>query len=323
MKEDVMLQIKQKMLLGSIVFFVALLCLTPICFAGVDAAPYLRLGAGAAAIGVGGAVTAVVDDATSTVWNPAGLGSVRDVTFTVSTVKQVFDSRQSFLGLATDVGEKGALGLSIMSLTVDDLTRYDDAGIARQSFRYNSNAVSVSYGHAFSKFNLGAGFGILTDSFSLDSVDSENGFRGFDLGFIGYGVYATIRGEEIPTVSYGLALRNLGGSIADSNVPVLFDAGLAFKLIRKSTATFSVDVEHEFIDLEEASTSVRLGAEYLIRRTFAIRGGARGTRDHQSLFAGFGVDVGGLRVDYALQDEPSSRLSEVGTTHYVSLSYSY
>ena len=318
-----MLQIKRKMLLGSTVFFIAQLCLSPICFAGVDAAPYLRLGAGAASIGVGGAVTAVVDDATSTVWNPAGLGSVRDVTFTVSTVQQAFDSRQSFLGLAKDVGEKCSLGLAIMSLTVDDLTRTDGGGTVLESFDYNANAISVSYGHAFSKFNLGAGLGILTDGFSLDSVDSVNGFRGIDLGFIGYGVYATIRGEEIPTVSYGLALRNLGGSIADGNVPVLLDAGLAFKLFRKNTATFSFDIEHEFVDLDESMTSVRLGAEYLIARTFAVRGGARGTRDRQSLFAGFGVDVGGLRVDYALQDEPSSRLSGVGTTHYVSLSYSY
>ena len=66
--------IKPKMLLSSTLVLIALLAFTPVCFANaVDAAPYLRLGAGAASIGVGGAVTATVDDATATVWEPGRL----------------------------------------------------------------------------------------------------------------------------------------------------------------------------------------------------------------------------------------------------------
>src|SRR3989339_203427 len=39
-----------------------------------DANPYLRIGVGARALGMGGAFVGVADAVTSNVWNPAGLG---------------------------------------------------------------------------------------------------------------------------------------------------------------------------------------------------------------------------------------------------------
>ena len=318
-----MIQMKPKMLLGSSLVLIALLAFTPVCSANaVDAAPYLRLGAGAASIGVGGAVTATVDDATATVWNPAGLGSVKNTTFTVSTVNGAYDSRQHFLGIAKSLGN-GSIGLAVSGLTVDDIDYRDGNDIWRGTFRHNSNAVSLSYGHTFGGLSVGLGVGVLTDVYSLDA-ERINGFRGADIGIIGRRTHTTASGKEIPIFTYGLAVRNLGSSHNESAVPMLVDAGVAFKLPRKGAGvTFSFDVEHEFIQLDEATTSARIGGEYMISKRFAVRGGARGTRDHQSLFAGFGVNVGGLQIDYALQDAPASRLSDTGTTHHVSLSYNY
>jgi hypothetical protein len=43
----------------------------------INAAPYLRTGAGARPLAMGGASTAVADDATATVWNIAGLSKVK------------------------------------------------------------------------------------------------------------------------------------------------------------------------------------------------------------------------------------------------------
>ena len=51
-----MIQMKPKLMLGSFLVLIALLAFAPIYSANaVDAAPYLRLGAGAQSIGVGGA----------------------------------------------------------------------------------------------------------------------------------------------------------------------------------------------------------------------------------------------------------------------------
>ena len=318
-----MIHIKPKMLLSSTLVLIALLAFTSVCSAdAVNAAPYLRLGAGAASIGVGGAVTATVDDATATVWNPAGLGSVRNTTFTVSTVSQAFDSRQSFLGIAHSLGS-GSIGIAVSGVTVDDVPVRNGDDRLVGSARHNSNAVSLSYGHMFDSFSIGLGVGVLTDVYSWDA-ERVNGFRGADIGFIGHRTYTTASGKEIPIFTYGLAVRNLMSSHNESTVPMLVDAGLSFMLPRKGAGvTFAFDVEHEFVELDEATTSARIGAEYMISKRFGIRGGARGTRDHQVLFAGFGVNVGGLQIDYALQDAPASRLRDTGTTHHVSLSYSY
>ena len=322
-----MIQMKPKLMLGSFLVLIALLAFAPIYSANaVDAAPYLRLGAGAQSIGVGGAVTATVDDATATVWNPAGLASVKNTTFTVSTFNMGYDARQSFLGIAKNLGS-GSIGFAVSGVTVDGIENRDGNDIRRGTFRQNSNAISLSYGHMFDNFSIGFGVGALTDVYSFDA-ERINGFRGADIGFIGQRVHTTDSGKEIPIFTYGLAIRNLGssysGSHSESAVPMLVDAGVSFKLPRKGAkVTFSFDVEQEYVELDESTTSARIGAEYLISKRFAIRGGARGTQDHQSLFAGFGVNVGALQVDYALQDAPASRLSDSGTTHHVSMSYSY
>ena len=130
-----MIQMKPKLMLGSSLVLIALLAFAPIYSANaVDAAPYLRLGAGAQSIGVGGAVTATVDDATATVWNPAGLASVKNTTFTVSTFNMGYDARQSFLGIAKNLGN-GSIGLAVSGVTVDGIENRDGNDIRRGTFR--------------------------------------------------------------------------------------------------------------------------------------------------------------------------------------------
>ena len=95
-------------------------------------------------------------------------------------------------------------------------------------------------------------------------------------------------------------------------------------MLHKNVATFSVDIKHEIVDLPESATSLHLGTEYLIAKTFSIRGGSKLTTDRTQLFAGFGVNVGGLQLDYALKaiDSAVNSLDD-DSTHFVSLSYSY
>ena len=81
------------------------------------------------------------------------------------------------------------------------------------------------------------------------------------------------------------------------------------------------------VTVDESTTGIRLGAEYTIvtykSTQFALRGGVRATRDVQNLFGGFGVNIGGLQIDYAIQDGMASEINGVGTTHFASLSYSF
>ncbi len=308
-----MFQLRHKVLFSSIGLFALVVLLAPVCFAGVNAAPHLGMGSGARSLGLGGAFTAVADDATSTIWNPAGLPAVDDLTITLSSARMSLDRRHSFIGLIKSVGN-GGLGLSVINAGVDGITSYNSKGDRTGSFNHNSNAFALSYGHDLGAVSLGASARMYTDSFGDHS--STSGFAGADIGLLGH--------NKASTFSYGIAARNLGSAIGDNQVPVKIAGGLAYRVLHKNVATFSVDVEHEVIDLPESPTSLHLGTEYLIANTFAIRGGTKLNTDRTQLFAGFGVNVGGLQLDYALKaaDSAVNNLDD-DSTHFFSISYSY
>ena len=309
-----MFQLKHKVLFSSMGLFALAVLLAPVCFAGVNAAPHLGMGSGARSLGLGGAFTAIADDATSTIWNPAGLPAVDDLTITLSSARLSLDRKHNFIGLIKKVGANGGLGLALINAGVDGIPSRNADDQAGSSFNYNSNAYSLSYGHDLGAVSLGASARMLMDSFGDHS--SESGFGGADVGLLGSNMAGTF--------SYGVASRNLGGAIAGSELPILIVGGLAYRVLHKNVATFSVDVQHEIVDLPESPTSLHIGTEYLIGNTFAIRGGSKLNADRRRLFVGFGVNVGGLQLDYALKaaDSAVNNLDD-DSTHFFSLSYSY
>jgi len=297
-----------------LIFFVA--CFS---FAGVNAVPHLNIGAGARSLGMGGAFTAIADDATSTVWNPAGLSVAEDLTFTLATERLDFDRKHNFMAAVKKLGAKSALGFSVISFGVDGIEERltkDDIS-AKSTFDYSMNAFSLSYGQSLGRINLGTSLQLLTDQFSIDTDKRVNGFGGVNIGLLGH-LYSD-------TVSYGVVLKNLFGSISESSLPVVLDLGVAFSLLERNVVTFAVDLEREFVDIEESTTSACVGVEYLVGNTFSIRGGTKATSDRMSLYGGFGVNVAGLQVDYAIKlaDNSEHKLNDSGNTHLVSLSYSY
>ena len=308
-----MFQLKHKVLFSSIGLIALAVLLAPVCFADVNGAPHLGMGSGARSLGLGGAFTAVANDATSTIWNPAGLPAVNDLTITLSSAPMSHDRTHSFMALIKRVG-KGGLGLSVINAGVDDIDSYDSGGVRTGSFNQNSNAIALSYGHHLGVVAVGASGRFYMDTFG-DHSDTS-GFAGADIGLLG--------GNRARTFSYGLAGRNLGNSIPGLELPVIVAGGLAYRVLHKHVATFSVDVQHQIVDLPESTTSLHLGTEYLIAKTFAIRGGSKLTTDRVQFFAGFGVNVGGLQLDYALKAIESAVYDDIGGgTHFVSLSYSY
>ena len=67
----------------------------------VNAAPYLRFGAGARPLAMGGASAAVADDATATVWNVAGLSRVESVAVaSMYNARDDLDRKHNFLAIA-------------------------------------------------------------------------------------------------------------------------------------------------------------------------------------------------------------------------------
>jgi len=310
---------KKQLLQLAIVSLILTFLFAQFSFAGVNAAPHLNTGAGARSLGMAGAFTAVANDATSTVWNPAGLSVAKDLTFTLATERLDFDRKHNFMAAVKKLGEKSALGFSVVSFGVDGIEERltkDDIS-AKSIFNYSMHAFALSYGRSLGSINLGTSLRILTDQFGVGTDEKVNGFGGVSIGLLGH-LYSN-------TVSYGVVLKNLFGSINESSLPAVLDLGVAFSLLQRNMVTFAVDLEREFVDIEESTTSARIGIEYLIGNTFSIRGGTKATSDRLSLYGGFGVNVAGLQVDYAIKlaDSAEHKLNDSGNIHLVSLSYSY
>src|SRR5437867_3630394 len=96
----------------------ALVCATP-ASATKYAAEFLKIPVGPRAIGLGGAFTAIADDATASYWNPAGMVYLpyREVTF---QHQERFGSllNHDYMSVVWPLGTKGshhsALGLSVL-----------------------------------------------------------------------------------------------------------------------------------------------------------------------------------------------------------------
>ena len=294
--------------------------------AEIDAAPYLRMGAGARAIGMGGAFTAVADDATSIVLNPAGLSNIdSDFSFTLYTAKMDFGRKHNFLGITKNLKSAGAIGFAWTNAGVDNIPYYDDTGKENPDKRFNSTdhafALSYAYGlpdvssGALSDISFGAALKIIKSGFDFEGAEGTTALGGLDIGVLGHAF------ED--TVSCGLAIKNLGGKVGEGTVPMVLDVGVAFKLLKNHEAMLALDLEHEIIDLPESTTGIRLGVEYWLKNVLAIRAGGKHTGDRRSIFGGFGVRVAGLQLDYAFKPTDDTSYQFDGSSHFVSLSYAY
>ena len=210
---------------------------------------------------------------------------------------------------------------------VSGIQQYDAKERYGGTFDYSANAYSLSYGIGFGNFGIGLTGRMLADNFGTAGVDSQSGFGGVDVGLMGHALSIDVGEEKVPTFHYGLAAKYLGAALGDDTVPMVISLGAAYDLYMGNVVTFAVDLEQEMVNLDESATSLRLGAEYTIvtykSTAFAVRGGVRASRDVQNLFGGFGVNIGGLQLDYAIQDGMASEINGVGSTHFMSLSYRF
>ncbi len=322
---------KQKLLYGVISVMFLILAVSPVCFAEgeVNAMPHLHLGAGARSIGLGGAFTAIAEDATATVWNPAGLGSAADLSLNFSTQRLSLDRSHNFIAITKTLGTYGSVGLSATNLGVSNIGFSGvDSNLYESTFDYSTNAYSLSYGIAFGNFNVGLTGRMLSDNFGVDSVENQSGFGGVDIGLMGHALHIDVEDDmQAPTFHYGIVAKYLGASVGEGTVPIVLNVGVAYDLYMGNVVTFSADIEQEFVNLDDSAFSMRGGVEYRLMNIksteFSLRAGMRASRDVQSLYGGFGVNVAGLQVDYAIQDSMSSGINGDGNTHYVSVSYAY
>ena len=275
----------------------------------INGAPYLREDIGARSVAMGGASTAVADDATATVWNVAGLSRVKSTSFaSMYGARDDLDRNHNFVALAKTIPNIGTFGLAWINAGVDGIERYSDANVAEGKFSSSDNAFLLSYGAIFDPVRLGGGVKIMSQKVDPDLEETDMGFGGLDIGILA---------DPVDAMTIGLTVQNIFGTIADADIPVQLRVGTALRLLPQNNLLIAVDLSKAFVSLDGETAVLHMGTEYWAAELIGFR---LGVTSEKEFSAGLGVKMSDVSLDYAYSIKREGLEPD---THYVSISASF
>ncbi len=266
---------------------------------GTSAANFLKIGVGARGTGLGGAYTALVDDASALYWNPAGLSETTRPAVQFNSTDWMFDVKHQFLGVALPARNKVVYGFSVSYLTMGEMketTHYETNGTGRK-ISASDLALGFGMGRKISdrfSFGLHAKYIKETISFSSASAVAVDIGTQYRTGFSG--------------LTMGMSLSNFGSKMRmfgtdqlidvdidedlDSNpdtqgrldtkdwpLPLVFRYGLSFSPIGKNqliqAERFSGVLNLEYIDPRDYNPYYIIGGELDIVNVITLRSGIK------------------------------------------------
>jgi len=124
---------------------------------GITAAPFLTIGVGAKATGMGGAFVATASDASALFWNPSGIARIDHAEGIFSHINWIADINYDFIGFLLPTGRFGTVGASITTLSMEDmLVRTESEPLGTGEY-FQSGDLSLALSYAVN----------LTDRFSI------------------------------------------------------------------------------------------------------------------------------------------------------------
>jgi len=264
-------------------------------------AQFLKIGAGARAVGMGEAFVAVASDLTATYWNPAGLRYVPAGGFYAGHSTWIGGTSHDYVVFAfTQTFLPGIMAISFTSLTMDSMTENDPLhqGGTGRSFDAGDVAVGMTYSR------------ILTDRFTAGGT--VRWFHSGLAGDSGEGIVAdfgTLYDTKFHGMQIGIALQNMGPHFKyleeETPVPITFRFGL-------SAVPFENDYHRGIVAVEfkhpnDSDEKFNFGFEYGYKEMFFGRVGYKVNYDEEGLTAGAGARLPfigrrDIAVNYCFQE---------------------
>lgn len=272
--------------------------------AGADPFNFLFLDAGARAVAMGGAYTALARDSNALLYNPAGLGRMGRYEATFMHNQYFAGINQEYASVAAPQGWAAELiWMDFANVARTTLSNPDGAGLGTASS--NDLAFGMGYGKPLGdSLSVGAGVKLIRES--LDGIVGQG--YGLDLGAL----YAppTIKG-----LTLGAAVQNIGPSVkfqsANEDLPLNVRAGAGYQFpLLEQAGTLSVDVLKERRD----NVVVAAGGEVLVAKMMPVRLGYN-TRAGAGpgITAGLGFLGRDFLIDYAFVP-----FGDLGNAHRIS-----
>jgi len=269
-------------------------------------AGFLALDAGARPAAMGGAYTAVADDATSVWWNPSGLARLNAL---------------SAMATYNTIGE----GISLSHIAGAMPAWGGVVGASIAAYTWGSYEVRDQYGTKLkdeSPMDVG---GVLGYGFANPSWLGGRGWSGLSAEFVSLGAGGTAIGGNAGVImplarelSAGLALRNLGTAGKGASLPAKVTGGAEYYLpVWRVRA--ALDAGYGLVD---QVASIAGGVEIALHPVLAVRVGYRRLLTDQALnglsgiTGGVGFRLGAVGLDYAFQP-----MGDLVTSHRFALYY--
>ncbi len=303
---------------------------------GTTAAPFLSIGMGARATGMGSAFVGVSDDPSALYWNPAGIAKQEGSSILVDHTRWIADVKYNFIAASYNLGTMGAIGFSLTSSDIGEMnvTTIDEPEGTGETYTAQDISVSLAYAiNLTDNFAIGINpkfisqkiWRMTATSFAVDlGVQYITPFDGIVLAasMSNFGSKMKMDGNS------SLVLYDPDDNTSGNNgnipayleteeweLPLLFRVGLAYQPIKSEMhkLTLALDASHPSDDYE----SINVGGEYTYNEFISLRAGYKSLfldNSEESFTLGFGIQqrlVGNilLKVDYAYGD--FGRLKEV------------
>lgn len=271
--------------------------------AGADAFDFLRLDAGARAVGLGGAYTALASDSAALIYNPAGLGRVSASEASFMHNQYAQGVTQQWIGAAL----KNGWGAQFSYASLGDVPRTTISNPSGTGVRLNvsESALGGGYGQEVTpELALGGGLKYVQESLGDATA---NGWA-----LDGGGLYKV---PDVRGLTVGASLLNVGPAVKfdsrSEKLPTTLRLGSAYQTaLPRADLTFALDLAK---GLRE-KVRLAVGGEALMDKTYAVRLGYTSAND-----AGAGVSLGlGWRGPRLGADYAFVPMGELGTAHRLS-----
>jgi hypothetical protein len=289
----------------------------PFAKVGTYALPFLKIGVSARATGMGGAFSALANDATATYWNPAGLVDITRTTVSVNHTWWPADLELDYAAAAFTLPfVPGTFGVSARGLTMDP--QIERTVFLPEGTGETFDAGDMSFGLSYAKF--------FTDKFSsggtVHFIHSGLAEKSVNVFAVDFGLVYRI---GLWGMRLGMVIQSLGAKVdyddRESKMPTVFKVAMAATPYQQGVN--SLQSVFEFTHPSDNQERINVGGEYSFNQFFYLRGGYNFNADSEGLAGGFGLRIDTSQTSDLVVDYSWSDLDFLGDVHRVSLGFSY
>ncbi|OGR81604.1 MAG: hypothetical protein A2X32_03530 [Elusimicrobia bacterium GWC2_64_44] len=285
---------------------------------GATTADFLNLPVGARASAMGGAYSAISEEASAVYWNPAGLVQIPKLSAVFMRAQYLEEISYQYAAYAHRLSYDTVLAGSVLLTDIGSIPQTDISGNTLGSFTPRDSVYTISYSKAileFSDKDIDVSIGVSAKYIKSSIVSSARSYAA-DVGIMTYNF------SDIP---YRLAVTatNMGGGLTfdkESNpLPLTFKLGAAVNPFRNMLVAADVVMP------KANRPNLLLGAELATAPNeltrLCVRAGLNAQKMRESvggLSLGLGATLHFFSLDYAFIP-----MGELGTTHRLSLTFDF